>query len=508
MPPSLVDNLKIRGLTWLRYMNDRAIQGWARSTFRRQRPDASGPLDLQSAREHYDAPLLPANLMVPRETPKEAKLPLSYMLPYYYVTGMAFKLYRRFPLSPATAWEAGASYNRVFPRNKEGWEDTSTDGAFARLRVQGPDPFLLRRVEPGRFEVDYGPVFEGVHDQVVCSFVLDDGHLEPEWIRVGDAVNHRGDEGWERAKLIANALDARYCVFAKHLLNTHLFIGEAYAISAFSLPSKHPLRPFLDLFTYSTLVVNDFAYKLLITPASYFLQSNFISGEDAMKVFANCARTFSLDALIVPKDIAERGITEIPNHPYVDDATKAWDVFHRFVSDHMGGHYPDDASVIADTELVAWYEHLGDLLPNDDVTDKPLTTRERLFDVLTCLLYNNVSHEVCGDFSPFLQSQNPEHKKLVNLERIKQGDFETPASLADVFLMDQGAYAGRFNNAGNNLMTLDVDQATDDPHLRTAVRDLQARLRELDEDLEAINKTRETPFLRMQPRRWEASISF
>lgn len=509
MSLSLLDRLKVRSLVWTRYMNEAAIERWSRKTFRRARPTSGAFPGLQRAQEFYDSPGVPEPLRVPLQIPVEGKLGLSYMLPYYYFTGIMFKLYQKIPIDRSTPWSADDHHNRAFPRNQEGWEDTTSDAAFTRLRVQGPNPFLLKFTgEEGQFEVDYTPFFQEIHDPVVCHFTLEEGELEPAWIRIGDTTTQRGHPGWERAKLVANALDARYCVFTRHLLDAHLFIGEAYAMSAYILPADHPLRLFLDFFTYSTLVVNDFAYKLLITPASYFIQSKFISGEDALQMFSNSLAAFSLNDLIVPDDVAKRGIDQIPGHPYVQDGIEGWEILHDFVTRYIDLQYEDDGALANDQAAQGWYDQLAKLLPNHDVTDHPLDGKARLIDVLTCLLYNNVSHEVCGDFSPFFMSQNPEHKKLVNFENLKNGDFDTPASAADVFLMDQGAFAGRFNNGGNNMLTVDVDSLIQDDGLCEAVKGLQQTLRAHNAKLESRNKEREVPFLRMMPKQWEFSVSF
>ena len=59
-----------------------------------------------------------------------------------------------------------------------------------------------------------------------------------------------GEPRWSRAKLLANAADARATVFVQHLCATHLVIAEAFALSRFRLPSRHPLRPLLDLHSF------------------------------------------------------------------------------------------------------------------------------------------------------------------------------------------------------------------------------------------------------------------
>ena len=509
MKANAFDRLKVSAIIWTRYMNFAAIERWSKKTFRRRRKLSSPPPALAAARDHYETPTIPAALTVPNEIPGESKLRLPYMLPYYYFTGLVFRLHRRWPIRSGIPWSPKAKYNKAFPENKEGWSKVYEDREFAQLRLQGPNPFLLSYVaDDDRYVVDYSPYFKDLFDPVVCVFRLEDQQLMPESITIGEERHTPGDATWERAKVVANALDARYCVFTRHLLDTHLLIGEAYAVSAFSLPPAHRLRPFLDLFTYGTLVVNDFAYKLLITPASYFIQSGFISAADAMTLFQNSMDAFSLDDLIVPRDVAKRGVDKLPNHPYVEDATEVWNCFQDFVGPYIAELYVDDAAVQGDAELQGWYAKLASLLPNRDITDDPLDSRETLTNVLCCLLYNNVSHEVCGDFSSFGESDDPNHKKFVNFERLKAGDTEAPPEMADIFLLDQGAFAGRFNVGGNNMMTVSVDKLVDDPSLRQAMSRFQGQLRALDERFEQRNQEREIPFLRMMPRKWEISISF
>ncbi|MFT7604271.1 MAG: hypothetical protein ACI8VT_001845 [Saprospiraceae bacterium] len=509
MKLGLFDRLKIAIIIAVRYINRAAIERWSESTFHRRYRAGDSMPELVPAKIQFGFPELPAALQVPKKIPRESKLGLLYMLPYYFLAGGLFKLLFKIPIKRGTNWLPTLKVNEAFPKNEEGWKNVNDDNEFALLRLQGPNPFLLKHTGNEHFEVDYSPYFKNIFDPVKCIFKIEGDRFVVESITVGKETHLPGDKGWERAKLLANALDARYCVFTRHLLDTHMLIGEAYALAAFALAPDHPLRTFFQLFTYSSLVVNDFAYKLLITPASYFIQSKFVSAEDCMILFQNSMDAFSLNDLIVPMDVSRRGIDKIPNHPYVADALKVWDVFQKFSQQYTDDLYADDASVIADASLQNWYKTLASLLPNQDITDAPLDSRQGLIDVICCLLYNNVSHEVCGDFSVFGQSANPDHKKIVNFERLKTGDESTDPDLADVFLFDQGAFAGRFNNGGNNLLTLPIDKlAKHDIKLRTAVKHFQADLLALERELKEINKSRKFPFLRMLPGKWEASISF
>lgn len=507
---SWVDRKKIDAVIALRRSNARSVEQRSLGTFRRARAlDAADPA-LVPARDHYETADLPARLRVPAAMPDDAGLSLRYTVPYYYLTGAAFKVLNWFPLDTGPAWRPDLWFNDAFPPNAEGWADAMGDAAFVEMRVQGANPFLLTRDahDKGRFVVDYGPLFEGIAPAVRCGFRLAERGLVPEAIHIDDEVFTPGGPAWARAKRLANGLDARYDVFTRHLLDTHLLVGQAYALSAYALPVDHPLRAFLDLFTYGTLVVNDFAYKLLIAPSSYFIRSGFVQAADVFRLFDNSMDLFSLDDLIVPRDIRRRGIDGVPDHPFVEDAPEAWAVFDGFVRGWAAPLWSDDDAVRADAALQGWYGRLAGLLPNRDITDQPLETVDALVTVLCCLLQLQVVHEICGDFSVYAAANDVEHKALINFDRLLGRAPDGPPSAADVFLFQQGAFAGRFNNGGNSMLRLDLAAHVADPHLRACAEGLQAGLGTLDGRLEARNAKRRRPFLRLMPRFWEMSISF
>lgn len=510
MRPNIFDRLKVSSIIFVRYVNYRAIEQWSKKTFHKTLKGPKEMPKLVPAHQHYNSPGIPKELFVPEKMPRGSRLPFLYNLPYYFLTVLLFRLYRLIPIRRGIPWRPEMKANKAFPKNEEGWQDINGDEEFTQLRLQGPNPFLLRKSEQGTdtFLVDYSPYFKNIFAPVVCHFQLVNGQLKPTAIDVDGQVHLPGSEGWKKAKLFANALDVRYCVLTRHLLDTHLVIGQAFALATFALGKQHPLRSFFQLFTYGTIAVNNFAFQLLITPASYFIQSNFVTEEDTLQLFRNSMEVFTFDELVVPMDIAQRGIDKIPNHPYVEDALEIWGVFQKFVGQYIDEIYQKDIEIQQDTKLQDWYKVLASLLPNRDITDDPLLVKQDLIDVICCMFYNNVNHEVCGDFSPFGQSANPDHKKLINFQRLKEGIDEEVPEFADVFLFDQAAFTGRFNNGGNNLLELPVNKLTKDESLRQFVHRFQSRLKELDQQLEQRNQSRQIPFLRLLPRKWEASISF
>lgn len=522
--PTEADRRKIQKIIRMRTKHRQTVTEKSASTFRRRRVASSGMPQLVPACSKYSGMhWLPRELVVPDQLPKDCLLPKTYLLPYYGTSKLNWRLYHRNQIDPTLLWRPNLEWNDAFDTNDDGWAHPTSDSSFARLRLQGPNPWMLRRIADGQgpdgtaepaFEVDYSQLYAGVvDDAVVCRFAVRDGAFIATGIGIGSAEHTPGGPHWDQAKRIANALDVRYVAFVRHLLHCHLLVGEAFALAAYSLPTWHRLRPFMQFFTYSTLHVNHTAYQALLAPSSYFIMAGFVSQADARQMYENAIASFDFEQWMVPRDLDRRGLAAIPDHPYVDDATLVWPAFEAVVQRNLDQLRYDDATIAADKDLQTWYLTLAKILPNTDVT-KPLD-RQRLEDLLTALIYNNVVHEICGDLSPILGSDDPADKAIVNLANLKEalaaGGAAAPVpppSAADVFLMDQASYVSRFNVAGNKMMTINAAKFIDDPKLRVTVEDLQSTLRDLEEELEARNRSRPVTFARMLPRNWEASISF
>ena len=432
----------------------------------------------------------------------------SYVIPYYYAAGVLFGLLERAGIDPKSTFRADHPALRAFEGSSEGWGNLQEDDTFGLMRLQGPNPYLLA-AERGSLVADYGPAFEGIAPKVRCRFEAHASGLAPVSIEVDGTSYKPGGSGWQRAKLIANALDARLTVFGEHLGRTHLVIAQSFALARFDLPSDHPLRPLFDLHAFATLQVNDFAYKLLVSPSSYFVRSGFISRDQVFRIFRNQHPRTDAVRLLPERDIERRGLGDVPYHPYAQEALPAFQALLGYTSRAVDAYYSDDSSVRADEELQGWDRRLRSLLPPAAAALLPSPRGRRgLSELLAAWVYNNVSHEICGDFSPYASGCDDEQAKLIDFGRLGMGMEGGPASLSGVFLMKQGAYAGLFDTRGNSMIRSKPADLTSCPALAAALRDLQRDLRRLSLEVRARNAARRIPMLRMDPEKWELSIGF
>lgn len=513
-PPNQRDIARVNALIWMRQKHHETVNDGSVDGFRRRVPPTSGMPHLVRACGFFPGlEWLPKELLVPTTIPDEAQLVTGYKAKYYGLGKLGWDLYARSPIRPEVPWRPEYEWNAAFPGTGDGWEHPTSDETYTRLRLQGPNPFMLQQTDDG-FELDFSELFDGVFPPIRATFDLVDDTLAPRDITIGTFVHRPGDPTWDRAKRVVNAADIRSIPFVRHLLDVHFIVGQAFAVSAYSLPTWHKLRPFMHFFSFGTIQVNDFAYRAFFTPSSYFIASGFMTGEAAASLFANRVAAFDLDEWIVPKDIAKRGIGNIPRHPYVEDAQLIWPEFMALVERHLDELGLDDDVIAADPDLQIWYLTLAKMIPNMSAADVPLD-RQRLVELCAAFLYNNVVHEICGDMSPILGSNDPDDKAVVNLDKlaaaIGDGSLTTPLpapSMADVFLMDQASYTSRFNVGGNKISDINASRWVDDPKLADAIVDLQTTLVRLEAQLVAHNDARAVRYSRMLPENWEASISF
>ena len=512
--PEQRDIWRVKAIIAMRNIHRRTVVDGGESTYRRRVPPVSGMPKLVRACGHYRGlEWLPRELMVPEKIPAESQLPLPYKAKYYGLGKAGFWGYAKSPVRKEVPWHPDYPWNDAFDPPEDGWAEPTDDLTFTRLRLQGPNPFDLRKTDDG-YVLDFADLFEGVLPRIVARFDVVDGELRPRHVEVGRYTHRPGDPTWERAKRVVNAADIRVVPFLRHLFEVHFIVGQAFALGAFSLPTWHPLRPFMHFFSYGTLQVNDFAYRAFFVPSSYFVSSGFVTGDSAATLFRNRLSGFAFDSWNPLADIAHRGIDEIDGHPYVEDARRVWPEFTGAIDAYLDTIGLDDDAIRRDDHLDIWYRTLGTLIPNFDARTEPLD-RERLVEVLSSFLYNNVVHEICGDLSPILRSDDPDDKAITNLaalaDAVGDGRLDRPVpppTMNDVFLMDQASDASRFNVGGNNLLQLTPERWIDEPRLAEAVHKLQDSLRSLDRELDERNDARAVRFARMQPRNWEASISF
>lgn len=287
-----------------------------------------------------------------------------------------------------------------------------SDREFARQRLAGQNPMVLRRVQtPDQAELQAwasqpctlanGDPLDLTQAATANRLFIADypllqtltpGDLQPgRYVGSPIALFYRGDRGlepvliqlekgqqvtpvaeadaWMRAKLCVQAADVTHHELIAHLCNTHLAM-EAFAIATpRQLPTGHPLYQLLKPHFQFLLAINTRGNEILLAAGAAIDHLMAPTRAASLGLINRAYREQPFQAYSLLNDIQQRGIAAefLPEFPYRDDALLLWEAIARYVSRYLQRYYPDDWAVQQDPYLQAWAAELG----------TPISTRPR-----------------------------------------------------------------------------------------------------------------------------------
>ncbi len=332
-------------------------------------------------------------------------------------------------------------------------QDFMDDASFARYRVAGPNPMLIRGIDalPATLplsdaqyravmgaddsltaalaehrvylldyrELEYLAAVPGQTDGLtkhvfapIALFAIAKGgtRLVPVAIQCGqDPSKHplffpaaQGSAlgwGWQMAKTVVQVAECNYHELFVHLARTHLML-EAFAVATRRcLADAHPLNILLVPHCLGTLFINNAAAGSLISPGSpidHFFgapigRSQQAAGTDRLG--------FDFYANMLPADLAARRVDNpawFPEYPYRDDALLVWAAIEQWMRDYVGVYYLDDAAVTGDGELADW---CASLIADGKIKGfTAITDRAQLVDVLTMIVFTATAQHAAVNF--------------------------------------------------------------------------------------------------------------
>jgi arachidonate 5-lipoxygenase len=279
------------------------------------------------------------------------------------------------------------------------------DEEFGRQRLDGVNPFLLRRCDiiPDNFPVKQetvasllagGPDLASLRDagrlylldlsileQVrvvpgrflcapMCLFYVDErSRLMPLAVQLGPSPNagpiftpHDDPWLWRTVKTHVQCADAQVQECASHLLRTHLVMETVAVAMHRQLSVAHPLHQLLAPHCRFTMAVNHAARTKMLAPGGPIAKTMSVGREGALDLCARAWRAWSFEQYDLHGDLKSRGVDDqklLPGYHYRDDALKVWDAIAEFVDAVIRQFYHTDAAVVGDFELQAWVRELA-----------------------------------------------------------------------------------------------------------------------------------------------------
>ena len=329
-------------------------------------------------------------------------------------------------------------------------ENYHDDRVFARHRVAGPNPLVIRRITglDDRFPVsdamfrsvlrndrleaaanegrlylaDYRELenvreglFRGVSKFLSAPLALfavkkRSGELVPIAIQCnqepgpGNPIFTRHDgHAWSIAKTIVQIADANLHEAVSHLGRTHLFIEPFVIATERQLAESHPLRLLLRPHFEGTLAINEFAHQTLLAPGGFVDELLAGTLEASIQLAADGVRSYSFGEAMLPAALRARGVDDLgalPGYPYRDDALLYWNAIRTWVSDYLRTYYRSEADLRDDFELAEWYREL--VAPDGGrVRGFALGGLNDLIDAATLLVFTSSVQHAAVNFPQF-----------------------------------------------------------------------------------------------------------
>jgi Lipoxygenase len=281
----------------------------------------------------------------------------------------------------------------------------ASDEEFGRQRLDGVNPFLLRRCDviPDHFPVkqktvasllangpdllslrDGGRLYLldlSILDQVpvvpgrflcapMCLFYVDErSRLMPLAVQLGSSPDagpiftpHDDPWLWRTVKTHVQCADAQVQECASHLLRTHLVMETVAVAMHRQLSVAHPLHQLLTPHCQFTMAINHAARTKMLAPGGVIAETMSVGREGALDLCAKAWKTWSFEQYDLRGDLKSRGVDDpnlLPGYHYRDDGLKVWDAIAEFVGAVVRKFYHSDAYVVADFELQAWVRELA-----------------------------------------------------------------------------------------------------------------------------------------------------
>lgn len=277
------------------------------------------------------------------------------------------------------------------------------DAEFARQRLNGINPFLIRRLKalPAKLPVTQdlvapvlarqGVTLQQLLDQgrlyivdfadladcpkvvgrfqeaAIALFYVDDQvRLMPLAIQLGQdstrapVIFTPADEPWlwTMAKAFVSCADGTYHELVSHLTHTHLVMESFWVAASRTLSPTHPLHVLLKPHFMDTIAINYAARNELIVPGGPIDEAIAVGSEGAYWLVDKAWTAWDWSVTDPLADIAARDVGEIPRYWYRDDMKRLYAVLGTYAEELLRVFYKGDDDVKQDPELQAWMAEL------------------------------------------------------------------------------------------------------------------------------------------------------
>ncbi|KAM4045598.1 polyunsaturated fatty acid lipoxygenase ALOX15B-like [Anomaloglossus baeobatrachus] len=323
---------------------------------------------------------------------------------------------------------------------------------------------------------------------------------------------------WTLAKIWVRNADFQVHQTVYYLVHTHL-VAEKFNIATHrQLPRNHPVYKLLCPHLNYTLDINTLTRRELFDLGGVLDQIMAVGEGGIERLMQKGMQEVTYSDLCLPDDIAARGLESIPNYYYRDDGKMIWEAIESFVSSIVHFYYKGDESVRSDPQLQAWVNDIytkGFQKSESSGVPSSLETMSSLVKYVTMVIFRcSAQHAAVksGQFDFYswmpngpssMKSPPPSAKGVTTLQTVLDALPDVTTTITGLVTVWQ-------------LSTMPKDQRPlgyyPDVHFtekapQKFIQQFQEKLAEISWIINERNQTRRVPYLYLDPKNIENSIS-
>jgi arachidonate 15-lipoxygenase len=329
---------------------------------------------------------------------------------------------------------------------------------------------------------------------------------------------------WLFAKFCVQIADANHHEMNTHLCRTHFVMAPFAIATARKLAENHPLSILLKPHFLFMLTNNHLGQQGLINPGGPV--DRLLAGNlaESMELVKDAYEGWNIKEFALPKEIANRGMNEIPHYPYRDDGMLVWEAIHTFVSDYLNHFYPTTIEITSDTELQAWAAELANQTTGGRVKGMPerITNVAELIEIITTVIFTcGPQHSAVNfaqyEYMTFVPNMPLAAYQDVPAENLRMADPMTDKKILDLLppykrsaeqleILDVlSAYKydrlGYYNKALGELYNRQLEDIFEGENqaIINIIRQFQQNLNMAEQEIDANNKKRVFPYPYLKP---------
>ncbi|XP_038128776.1 arachidonate 12-lipoxygenase, 12S-type [Cyprinodon tularosa] len=323
---------------------------------------------------------------------------------------------------------------------------------------------------------------------------------------------------WLLAKMWVRHAEFQVFQVLSHLLRTHLVIEVFCVATLRQLPAVHPIYKLLAPHLRYTLEINCRGRTQLISPNGIFKRVVSTGGDGLLILAQREYKVLTYRSLQPQFDFSDRGVFQLPNYFYRENALMLWEAIHSFVSDMVDLYYRSDQDVQKDPELQAWIRDITEEgfteLPKFGLSNT-LSSKEELSTLLAVAIFTSTAQHAATNNGQFdwcawvpntpctMRLPPPSDKDAITMEMIM-------ATLPDVGQSCvQMAITWHLGRAQPDAIPLGqyAEEHFTEPTAVELIEKFRMKLKEIEEQILDQNAALDLQYLFLLPSRVENSIT-